>query len=140
MKYAPTIKLVLFLGTAYYLFPSFGNGIGNFILGFIYYLLLLFISHAVINDGINYIAKNWGKMYLRWIDEREHIKGNTLANLTRLDFVGMIFRTIHYARFNKKRFMQEVWYNFRENMSIYLTFILFFFVVIGFIVYGVFFL
>ena len=139
MNYIKTIKFVLFLGSAYFLFPKLNNGLFTAILKLIFYMLLLFLSHAVINDLINYISLNWHKLYLRWIDEREHIKGNTLANITRLDWVGIIFRTIHYARTNKKRFMIEMWYNFLENIAIYLTIIFVLLFIIGVIIFKIYF-
>ena len=139
MKIAKIIKYILFIGLVYILFPKFNNGVITFIMKFIFYMLLLVIGNAIINDSINYITKNWRKTYLRWVDEREHIKGNTLANVTRLDFIGMIFRTIHYFKFNKRRFIQEMYYIIRDNIIVYFTFVFIMFIVIWFIIFNLYF-
>ena len=137
------IKIIKFLlmGTAtIYFFPSFNNGLINFILKFLFYLLLMYIVHIIINDGINFIIRNWSQAHLRYIDEREHIKGNSLNNIFRMDFIGAMFRVFHYMRFNRKKIFQEFIYLMLENLAVVITTVLIFIIILGFIFYSLYFL
>ena len=119
-----------------FLFPSFTGGIFLYIVKFLFYLLLVYISYIAINDIVNYISKNWRKAYLLWIDEREHAKGHTLSNLSRLDLLGATFRLFHYVRYNKRKIMQRIWLEYLENMIPILAFIFIAIIVIGFLLLG----
>lgn len=140
MDVKKTIKTLLLLICVYFFFPSFTGGIFIFGLKFFLYCFLLFICSAVIHDSVNYIVRNWHKIHLLWIDEREHIVGNGISNLRRLNFLGATFRLIHYINFNKKRLIKELWFICLENLPIALTLLGFFVIFIGFIIYGVFFI
>ena len=100
---------------------------------------MLYAAHITINDGINYINKNWRKVYLRYIDEREHVKGNTLAKVTRLGFIGATLRIWHHTIFNRKKYLQELWYNYLENVAIWVTAIIIILIMILFILFGIYF-
>lgn len=136
MKLSKITKTGLFLFAMYWLFPTFDNGLIVGIIQVLFYLLLLYISYVAINTSVNYIIRNWSKAHLRYIDEREHIKGNTLANLTRLDFLGATFRLFHYVRYNKKRILTSMWYSYLENMAIVLTFVIGVIIIVGFIFFS----
>lgn len=140
MNYIKIIKNILTLFCVWYFWPSYNGSILKYILKFLGYLLLIYLFNALINDIVNWLEKNRKKVYLLWIDEREHIKGNTLSKITRMDFIGAVFRLIHYVKFNRRRIMQNMWYGFLENKAIYLTFIIggigiILFIVIGSIYY-----
>lgn len=134
MKIIKIIKFVLFGIAVYFLFPSFNNGLIIFVLKFLFYLLILYFIYALVNDIINYIVNNWQQAHLKYIDEREHIKGHTLANLTRLDFLGALFRLFHYIKYNRKKIMYIFWISFLDKIAITLTFILGFIIIVGFII------
>lgn len=133
MDFKKTIKFVLLLLAMYLLFPEFSGGIILSVIKFLFYMLLIYIAYVVINDGVNYIFKNWHKAHLLWIDEREHAKGHTLANLSRLDFLGATFRFIHYVKYNWRKILQSMWYEYLQNMIPILSFILIVIIVVVFL-------
>jgi hypothetical protein len=137
MNWIKTIKMLLMGFVFFYFFPNWTNNLITYILKFLFYLLLMYIAYSFINDAINYVVRNWKQAHLRYIDEREHVKGNTLANLTRMDLIGATFRLWHYVRFNKKRILQQMWYAYLENMAITITFIVMVLIVLGFIFYSI---
>ena len=136
MNLTKAIKFVLMSLIVVYFFPSF-NGLITFILKFFLYLLLILLANLIIDEGIILFNKNSRNFYLRYIDEREHIRGNTLGELKKLDFLGTIFRIWHYVGFNKKRIIHEMWSNCLENLAVIIITILFFVTVIGFIIVGI---
>ena len=133
MKFIKLLRNVLLLFCMWYFWPSYNGGVFRFLIKIFAYLLLIYLCNAIINDTFNWIEKNWKGVYLKWIDEREHIKGNTLAKVTRMDFIGALFRIIHFVKHNRKSIAQAMWYNFKDNLAIYLTFILGSLIIIGFI-------
>jgi len=135
MDFEKIIKYVLLLSCMFYFFPSFSNGIFTFILKMMLYMFSMYICYIVINDSVNFIFKHWGKLHLLWIDEREHARRNTLAELSRMDLFGASFRLIHYINFNKKKMLQGMWYDYLENIAVVTTFILFFLIIIGFVLF-----
>ena len=135
MKIKKIIKFVLLATCIVYFFPKFNNGIFTFVLKLFLYIFLMYICYVIINDAVNLIYKHWGKANLLWIDEREHARGNTLANITKMNFLGALFRFIHYVSFNKKRMLQEMWYGYLENIAVVLTFILVILIIVVFIFY-----
>ena len=119
-----------------YFFPSWGGSIIAYILKFLFYIFLMYIAYALIDESINFITRNWDRAKLSYIDEREHVKGNTLANLSRIDLLGATFRLFHYIKYNKRRALQEIWFNYLSNVAIYLTSIGIIFIIILFFVYN----
>lgn len=137
MRLMKTIKFILLIICLVYFFPEFNNGIFLFVLKLLFYVFLMYISCVIINSLINELNKFLIKTKILWVDEREHAKANTLANLNRLNCIGVLFRLIHYYSFNKKRIIKKMWYNYLENITIILICILFFLIIFGFIIYRI---
>lgn len=139
MRFKFIFKLVIFFVIAYYLFPTFNNGFVVGLLLFMCYVVIVGFVALLIDEVIDYLDNNWRKGYLNYIDEREHVKGNSLANLSRFDILGWGLRLFHKILRDRKRLIWELYYNFLESKAVYITTFICFILLITYLSFMLFF-